>query len=57
MTHSRLQRHSYCRSLLIDLNEMGLGVATEALDPIMPQYLGDRLVGLLSEQELPSLKP
>ena len=29
------------RSLLIDLNEMGLGVATEALDPIMPQYLGD----------------
>ncbi|MEO1930179.1 MAG: 3-deoxy-7-phosphoheptulonate synthase, partial [Gammaproteobacteria bacterium] len=29
------------RSLLIQLNEMGLGVATEALDPIMPQYLGD----------------
>ena len=29
------------RSLLIRLNEMGLGVATEALDPIMPQYLGD----------------
>ena len=29
------------RSLLIDLNEMGLGIATEALDPIMPQYLGD----------------
>jgi 3-deoxy-7-phosphoheptulonate synthase len=29
------------RSLMIELNEMGLGVATEALDPIMPQYLGD----------------
>ena len=29
------------RSLLIQLNEIGLGVATEALDPIMPQYLGD----------------
>ena len=29
------------RSLMIQLNEMGLGVATEALDPIMPQYLGD----------------
>ncbi|MCK5904908.1 MAG: 3-deoxy-7-phosphoheptulonate synthase [Gammaproteobacteria bacterium] len=29
------------RSLLIHLNEIGLPVATEALDPIMPQYLGD----------------
>ena len=29
------------RSLMIQLNEMGLGVATEALDPIMPEYLGD----------------
>ena len=29
------------RSLLIHLNEIGLSVATEALDPIMPQYLGD----------------
>jgi 3-deoxy-7-phosphoheptulonate synthase len=29
------------RSLLIHLNETGLPVATEALDPIMPQYLGD----------------
>ena len=29
------------RSLLIHLNEVGLPVATEALDPIMPQYLGD----------------
>ena len=29
------------RSLLIHLNEIGLSIATEALDPIMPQYLGD----------------
>ena len=29
------------RSLLIHLNEIGLPVATEALDPIMPQYVGD----------------
>jgi 3-deoxy-7-phosphoheptulonate synthase len=29
------------RSLLIHLNETGLSIATEALDPIMPQYLGD----------------
>ena len=29
------------RSLLIHLNEIGLPVAPEALDPIMPQYLGD----------------
>ena len=29
------------RSLLIHLNETGLPIATEALDPIMPQYLGD----------------
>ena len=29
------------RSLMISLNEIGLGIATEALDPIMPQYLGD----------------
>ncbi|MCS5544361.1 MAG: 3-deoxy-7-phosphoheptulonate synthase [Gammaproteobacteria bacterium] len=29
------------RSLLIHLNEIGIPVATEALDPIMPQYLGD----------------
>ena len=31
----------WLRSLLIHLNEIGLPVATEALDPIMPQYLGD----------------
>ena len=29
------------RRLLLDLAEMGLPAATEALDPIMPQYLGD----------------
>lgn len=29
------------RKLLVDLAEMGLPVGTEALDPIMPQYLGD----------------
>ena len=29
------------RQLLIDLAEMGLPVATEALDPIIPQYLAD----------------
>ncbi|MCC5873134.1 MAG: 3-deoxy-7-phosphoheptulonate synthase [Gammaproteobacteria bacterium] len=29
------------RKLLIDLAEMGLGLATEALDPITPQYLQD----------------
>jgi len=29
------------RKLLLDLTEMGLPTATEALDPIMPQYLGD----------------
>jgi 3-deoxy-7-phosphoheptulonate synthase len=29
------------RKLLVELAEMGLPVATEALDPIMPQYLGD----------------
>jgi len=29
------------RQLLLDLTEMGLPCATEALDPIMPQYLGD----------------
>ncbi|MDP2324271.1 MAG: 3-deoxy-7-phosphoheptulonate synthase, partial [Gammaproteobacteria bacterium] len=29
------------RRLLIDLAEVGLATATEALDPIMPQYLGD----------------
>jgi len=29
------------RKLLLDLGEMGLGTATEALDPIMPQYFGD----------------
>jgi 3-deoxy-7-phosphoheptulonate synthase len=29
------------RELLLDLNEMGLPAATEALDPIMPQYLSD----------------
>ncbi|MDO5090656.1 MAG: 3-deoxy-7-phosphoheptulonate synthase [Cardiobacteriaceae bacterium] len=29
------------RKLLIDINEMGLPVGTEALDPISPQYLGD----------------
>jgi len=29
------------RQLLLDLTKMGLPTATEALDPIMPQYLGD----------------
>lgn len=29
------------RELLLELTEMGLPTATEALDPIMPQYLGD----------------
>jgi 3-deoxy-7-phosphoheptulonate synthase len=29
------------RKLLIDLNELGLPCATEALDPITPQYLAD----------------
>jgi 3-deoxy-7-phosphoheptulonate synthase len=29
------------RALLVELADMGLPAATEALDPIMPQYLGD----------------
>ncbi|MEQ9325499.1 MAG: 3-deoxy-7-phosphoheptulonate synthase [Polyangiaceae bacterium] len=29
------------RQFLLDLGDMGVGVATEALDPITPQYLGD----------------
>ena len=29
------------RTLLIDINELGLPTGTEALDPISPQYLGD----------------
>jgi len=29
------------RKLMLELTEMGLPCATEALDPIMPQYLGD----------------
>lgn len=29
------------RTLLRDISEMGLPVGTEALDPLMPQYLGD----------------
>ncbi|QUJ66952.1 3-deoxy-7-phosphoheptulonate synthase [Photobacterium sp. GJ3] len=29
------------RQLLIDLVEMGIPIATEALDPISPQYIGD----------------
>jgi len=29
------------RQLLLDLSALGLPTATEALDPIMPQYLGD----------------
>jgi 3-deoxy-7-phosphoheptulonate synthase len=29
------------RELLLDLTRLGLPTATEALDPIMPQYLGD----------------
>jgi len=32
------------RGFLRDLGDMGVGVATEALDPITPQYLGD-LIG------------
>ncbi|MCB1213874.1 MAG: 3-deoxy-7-phosphoheptulonate synthase [Deltaproteobacteria bacterium] len=29
------------RQLLVQLNEMGLPTSTEALDPVIPQYLGD----------------
>ncbi|AZL84064.1 3-deoxy-7-phosphoheptulonate synthase [Aliivibrio salmonicida] len=29
------------RQLLVDLSEMGIPLATEALDPISPQYIGD----------------
>lgn len=29
------------RKLLCDISEMGLPIGTEALDPLMPQYLGD----------------
>ena len=29
------------RSLLLKINEMGIPTATEALDPIIPQYLND----------------
>lgn len=29
------------RKLLIDISELGLPIATEALDPINPQYIGD----------------
>ena len=29
------------RELLLNLTDIGLPTATEALDPIMPQYLGD----------------
>ena len=29
------------RQLLVELNEMGIPLATEALDPISPQYIGD----------------
>lgn len=29
------------RALLRDISEMGLPIGTEALDPLMPQYLGD----------------
>jgi 3-deoxy-7-phosphoheptulonate synthase len=29
------------RRLLADINDRGVGVATEALDPITPQYIGD----------------
>jgi len=32
---------SMARELLLHLTKMGLPTATEALDPIMPQYLGD----------------
>src|SRR5690606_10498857 len=31
------------RRLLLDINEMGLPAATEALDPISPQYLQDTI--------------
>ncbi|WP_336366583.1 3-deoxy-7-phosphoheptulonate synthase [Marinobacter sp. C2H3] len=31
------------RRLLLDINEMGLAAATEALDPISPQYLQDTI--------------
>lgn len=29
------------RKLMIDINELGLPIGTEALDPISPQYIGD----------------
>lgn len=29
------------RQFLLDVNELGLPAATEALDPIAPQYYGD----------------
>lgn len=32
---------SSARKLLLELNEMGLPAATEALDPIVPQYIND----------------
>jgi 3-deoxy-7-phosphoheptulonate synthase len=32
---------SKARELLLELGELGIGVGTEALDPITPQYLGD----------------
>jgi 3-deoxy-7-phosphoheptulonate synthase len=31
----------WARQLLLDVNEMGVPVGTEALDPLTPQYLGD----------------
>src|SRR3546814_11335156 len=42
------------RQLLLDLAEMGLPTATEALDPISPQYLQDLIswsaIGARSEE-------
>lgn len=29
------------RQLIVDIADMGIPIATEFLDPIMPQYLGD----------------
>jgi 3-deoxy-7-phosphoheptulonate synthase len=33
----------HARALLVELNEMGIPCASEALDPVTPQYLGDLL--------------
>src|SRR3546814_2407224 len=48
------------RKLLLDLAEMGLPTATEALDPISPQYLQDLIswsaIGARSEEPTSELQ-